>query len=131
MHTPISDDEEDLKLSELRACKRKALADPLHDNISTANPDPARAPRLQQATPDMEQTRDCDLRESFLDTQAYVYSRVGRDGKPVISSNAALVTFMQGLEDAASKNNAYLFRSMRVTIGRELVKLGLPDLPDV
>jgi hypothetical protein len=37
---------------------------------------------------------------------------------------------MKGLEDAASNNNAYVFRNMRNAIDEELVKIGLPALPD-
>ena len=129
MCTPISDDNENLKLSEL---SRKAVASPIDDGASSAvSPVPARASPLQQAFPNIQQPHEHNLQESFLDTQAYVYSRVDKDGKPVICSNAALVTYMKVLEDAADKNDAHLFRSIRATIARALVKAGLPSLPDL
>jgi hypothetical protein len=50
---------------------------------------------------------------------------------PVISSNARLETYIKGLEDAAVKNNAYLFESTPAAIDGELEKAGVLALPDI
>jgi hypothetical protein len=63
--------------------------------------------------------------------RAHVNSQVDSDGLPVIFSNAGIERYMRGLEVAASKNNSYLFGSMRAMIDEELAKVGLPALPVV
>jgi hypothetical protein len=58
-----------------------------------------------------------------------VNSQVDSDGLPVICSNARLETYVRALQAAASKNNAYVFGSMRDMIDGELEKVGLQALP--
>jgi hypothetical protein len=56
---------------------------------------------------------------------------VDSEGLPFICLNAKLERYLKGLEVVASRNNAYVFRSMRDMIDEELANVGLPTLPDV
>jgi hypothetical protein len=57
--------------------------------------------------------------------------QVDSEGLPFICLNAKLERYLKGLEVVASRNNAYVFRSMRDMIDEELANVGLPTLPDV
>jgi hypothetical protein len=125
MYTPVSDDEEDLTLSQLSESRRKVVA----DASSAATPVPARASSPQHASPNVQQSGSHDLQKAFLDARAHVNSQVDSDGLPFICSNARLETYVRALQAAASKNNAYVFGSMRDMIDGELEKVGLQALP--
>jgi hypothetical protein len=125
------DDEEDFKLSEQTGFRRKTIASPMPDDSSIVTSGPERASQSQHATPYIEQPDARNLQKAFVDLRAHVNSQMGSDGLPVIFSNAGIERYMRALEVAATKNNSYLFGSMRDMIGEELAKAGLPALPDV
>ena len=125
------DEEEDFKPSEQTVVRRKTIAGPVPDDSSVVTPGPERVSQSQHATPDVEQPDARDLQKAFVDLRAHVNSQMGSDGLPVIFSNAGIERYMRALEVAATKNNSYLFGSMRDMIGEELAKAGLLALPDV
>lgn len=120
-----------MTISQLRKSRLEAVARASGDDESTATPVPARASSPQQASPSVQQSESHDLREALFNVQAHVNSQEDSDGLPVILSNARLQTYMKGIEIAASQSNAYLFGSMRATIDRELVRIGVSALLDV
>lgn len=130
-YTPVSDDEEDLTLSQLKELKRKTVAGPIENDRSPATPVAAKASSSQLAILDIQQSESHDLQKTFSDVQVHVNSQLDSDGLPVICSNATLEACMKGLEAAASKNKAYVFKSMRATINGELMKMGASALPDI
>jgi hypothetical protein len=129
-YTPVSDDEEDLTLRQLSDSRRKAAAATINGNRSTAIPASARVTESQRASPKTQQPQPYDFQKAVINIRAHVTSQEDINGLPVICSNATLQKYMKGLEDAASDNNAYVFRNMRNAIDEELVKIGLPALPD-
>lgn len=132
VYTIISDDdEEEPKHSEQTASSRKTMAGPMTYCSSAITPDLARVSQPQHATPYVEQSHAHGLQKAFVDIRAHVNSQVGSDGLPIIFSNAEIERYMRALEVAVTKNNSYLFGSMRDMIGEELAKVGLPALPDI
>lgn len=132
LYTAISDDdEEDFKPSEQTTSRRKTIAGLITDDSSAVTPGPASVSQPRHATPVVEQSHAHDLQKAFVHMRAHVNSQVDSDGLPVILSNAGIERYMRGLEVAASKNNSYLFGSMRAMIDEELAKVGLPALPVV
>jgi hypothetical protein len=131
VHTTIGDDEENMKPSQLGASGRKTPAGSVGGESSSVTPVPARVPDPQQATTTIQEPHERDFKELFPDIRAHVNDQVDSDGLPVICSNAKLERSLKGLEIAASRNNAYVFRSMRDMIDEELANVGLPTLPDV
>jgi len=125
--TTVSHDDENLTPSQSSAPR----CGPIDEDSLATTPTTTRSPRSQHVDPNTQNSHKRDLGESFLDTRAHVNSQVDSDGLPVICSNAKLETYLKGLEAAASKDNAYVFGSMRDMINGELVRVGLPGLPDI
>jgi hypothetical protein len=130
-YTPVSDDEEDMTLSQLNHSRCEAAAGVFGDDKSTATPVPTRTSSPQRTSSKTRQPQPRNLQKAFLDIRAHVNGQAGRDGLPVIFSNADIAMFMRGLEVAASRKDPYLFDNMRATISEELAKIRLPALPDV
>lgn len=129
--TPVSDDEEDMTISQLRQSRLEAVARASGDDKSAGTHVPNGASSPQQTSPNAQRSESHDLQKALFDVQAHVNSQEDSDGMPVICSNARLQTYMKGLELAASQNNTYLFGSMRATIDRELARVGVSALPDI
>ena len=126
-YSPVSDDEEDMTLSQLTRPRREAVA----GGMPNATPVSTRASSPRRTSPKAQQPQPRDLQKALLDIRAYVNSRAGSDGSPVIFSNAGINRCMRGLGAAASRNDPYLFGNTRATIGEELAMVGLPLLPDI
>jgi hypothetical protein len=132
IYTIISDDdEEESKVSEQPASRLKTIAGPMTDDSSAIAPDPGRVSQPMHVAPCVKQSHPPGLQKVFVDIRAHVNSQTGSDGLPIIFSNAEIERYMRALEVAVTKNNSYLFGSMRDMIGEELAKVGLPALPDI
>ncbi|GAB7328690.1 hypothetical protein MBLNU13_g00611t2 [Cladosporium sp. NU13] len=83
-YTPVSDDEEELTLSQLSKARGKAAAGAVGDDKSTATPVPTRASSPQRTSPKAKQPQPRDLQRAFLDIRAHVNSQVDSDDLPVI-----------------------------------------------
>jgi hypothetical protein len=71
VHTTISDDEENMKPSQLGASGRKTPAGSVGGESSSVTPVPARVPGPQQATTTIQEPHEHDFKEWFLDTRAH------------------------------------------------------------
>lgn len=83
-YIPVSDDEEELTLSQLSKARGKAAAGAVGDDKSTATPVPTRASSPQRTSPKAKQPQPRDLQRAFLDIRAHVNSQVDSNDLPVI-----------------------------------------------
>lgn len=127
----LSDDEEDMTLSKLNASRRKAAPGRVDNSNSAATPVPEKPPLPQQVVPGVPQAHGLDLLKAFENIRDHVFDQVDSNGELVILSNEKLEKRLETLRGAKDRNKAGLFRIAREAIGSELVKAGLPPLPEM